>query len=660
MDEAGDIGWERTNRAFLAGAVAELKALLQRHVQSSADASSSSHPGAVPRQDGFLPTLEIVSRGFRLSPFERDILLLCVSAELDPEVADLCGALQNDPLRNYPTFGVALAVFPDTHWSAFTPGGSLRRFRLIELASEPRLTAARLRIDERVMHFLAGIAEMDERLAPAVRAIAPADTGGLAVSHEAIVRQIMACWSSAPRNEPAPVIQLCGDPANCRPIAAAVAAATRQRAAIVAADLAPNSAGEFEAFLRLIERETRLAGLGVLVLEPRASDAAAVAEPQDQPNVSRAAERLDGLVILCERQRRRLAHRASIAIDVGHPQVTEQRQAWRAALGVADGAASEAIDAVCAQFSLPLSAIRSIALEASVNAGGEGGATATPAVWRLCRTRLRARLDALAQRIDVANTWDDLVLPDSETATLRLIAAHMRQRLVVYEDWGFAVKSARGLGISALFTGPSGTGKTMAAEVVANELRLDLYRIDLSSVVSKYIGETEKNLRRVFDAAEESGAVLLFDEADALFGKRSEVKDSHDRYANVEVSYLLQRMEAHRGLAILTTNMKSALDNAFLRRLRFIIKFPFPDAPERAAIWQRVFPAAAPLDGIDHLKLAQMRIAGGNIRNIAVNAAFLAADAAEPVRMGHVLAAARSEYAKLERSLTAAEFEGWG
>ena len=235
----------------------------------------------------------------------------------------------------------------------------------------------------------------------------------------------------------------------------------------------------------------------------------------------------------------------------------------------------------------------------------------------------------------------------------------MRQRTTVYEAWGFAAKGSRGLGISALFAGASGTGKTMAAEVLAGELRLDLYRIDLSQVVSKYIGETEKNLRRVFDAAEEGGAILLFDEADALFGKRSEVKDSHDRYANIEVSYLLQRMEAYRGLAILTTNMKNALDTAFLRRLRFIVQFPFPDAAQRAEIWRRIFPADTPTDGLDIAKLARLNVAGGNIRNIALNAAFLAADAGQPVRMGHLLRAARSEYAKLEKVPAAAEIGGW-
>src|SRR5215472_5961444 len=199
----------------------------------------------------------------------------------------------------------------------------------------------------------------------------------------------------------------------------------------------------------------------------------------------------------------------------------------------------------------------------------------------------------------------------------------------------------------------------MSAEVLANDLRLDLHRIDLSQVVSKYIGETEKNLRRVFDTAETGAAILLFDEADALFGKRSEVKDSHDRYANIEVSYLLQRMEAYRGLAILTTNRKSALDQAFLRRIRFVVEFPFPDAAERAEIWRRIFPATTPVEDLRVDRLARLNAAGGHIRNIALGAAFLAAEAGQPVRMAHLLSAARSEFSKLERPLTDAEVAGW-
>jgi SpoVK/Ycf46/Vps4 family AAA+-type ATPase len=214
----------------------------------------------------------------------------------------------------------------------------------------------------------------------------------------------------------------------------------------------------------------------------------------------------------------------------------------------------------------------------------------------------------------------------------------------------------RGLGISALFTGESGTGKTMAAEVIAHELQLDLYRIDLSSVISKYIGETEKNLRRLFDAAEDGGAILFFDEADALFGKRSEVKDSHDRYANIEINYLLQRMEAYRGLAILATNMRSALDSAFVRRLRFIISFPFPGPTERRRMWQRVFPPETPADELDYDWLARLNVTGGNIHNIGLCAAFLAARADSRVTMPLVLEAARTEYRKLERPIHDSDF----
>src|SRR5439155_5803606 len=254
---------------------------------------------------------------------------------------------------------------------------------------------------------------------------------------------------------------------------------------------------------------------------------------------------------------------------------------------------------------------------------------------------------------------EDLVLPDAQRTILREIAAHVRQRYHVYETWGFASKSARGLGISALFAGASGTGKTMAAEVLARELRLDLYRIDLSQVVSKYIGETEKNLRRVFDVAEVGGVILLFDEADALFGKRSEVRDSHDRYANIEVSYLLQRMDAYRGLAILTTNAKAALDRAFYRRLRFVVAFPFPDLAHRERIWRSAFPDTAPTEGLDYSRLARLHMPGGAIRNIAILAAFRAADTRSAVTMAHLASATRTEMAKVEKTLSPGDTRDW-
>ncbi|MCR0982752.1 ATP-binding protein [Roseomonas pecuniae] len=213
--------------------------------------------------------------------------------------------------------------------------------------------------------------------------------------------------------------------------------------------------------------------------------------------------------------------------------------------------------------------------------------------------------------------------------------------------------------MTALLHGPSGTGKTLAAEVLAGALGLDLWSVDLSALVSKYIGETEKNLRAAFEAAEASGAVLLFDEADALFGRRSEVKDSHDRYANQQASYLLQRMESFRGLAVLTTNFREAIDNAFLRRLRFVIGFPHPGPAERERLWRGAFPPAAPVGALDFARLAQANLAGGHIRNIALAAAFLAAEDGTPIGMAHLLRAARRECAKLERPLTPAEVAGW-
>ena len=261
-------------------------------------------------------------------------------------------------------------------------------------------------------------------------------------------------------------------------------------------------------------------------------------------------------------------------------------------------------------------------------------------------------------------TWDDLILPATEMKLLRQIAAQVGQRNKVYSQWGFDRKMNRGFGISALFAGESGCGKTMAAEVIANGLRLNLYRIDLSAVVNKYIGETEKNLCRLFDAAEEGGAILFFDEADALFGKRSEVKDSHDRYANIEINYLLQRIESYGGLAILATNMKSALDTAFLRRLRFVVNFPFPGIADRRRLWEKVFLqddvarslSAPPLDKLDYDRLSRLNLTGGYIHNVALNACFMAAELKTKVTMPAVLEAARAEYIKLDRPINEADF----
>jgi SpoVK/Ycf46/Vps4 family AAA+-type ATPase len=343
----------------------------------------------------------------------------------------------------------------------------------------------------------------------------------------------------------------------------------------------------------------------------------------------------------------------TVTLDVAPPTAQERLEAWRRVLADVPGAAALAPQ-LASQFVLDLPTIERIAAFALAE---QGEVSPAQRLWQECCLTLRPRLDALAQRIDAKATWDEIVLPAEQDSQLHQIATQVRGRHIVYEEWGFAERMSRGLGISALFAGESGTGKTMAAEVLANELGLPLYRIDLSAVVSKYIGETEKNLRALFDAADSGGFILFFDEADALFGKRSEVRDSHDRYANIEVNYLLQRIEAYRGLAILASNAKAALDTAFVRRLRFIVDFPHPSPADRRRIWERAFTAKTPLEALDLDRLARLNATGGTIHSASLGAAFAATAAGGSVTMPRVLASLKAEYRKLNRPISEADFQ---
>jgi AAA+ superfamily predicted ATPase len=665
-------GWLEANQAYLLRRLAGIKGRLEQHAGRAAAGRTPAVPAmpSLNEQAAFAdrpPALAALASAFGLSPFECDVLLLCAGMELDASIPALCAAAQGDPARPYPTFSLALAMLPQAHWSALSPESPLRHWLLIEIGTGPVLTRSSLRIDERVLHYLVGISELDERLGVLIDPLPPVEPDALAPSQAVLAEQVAQTWVDASPSRDLTVVQMRGSVADCRPVAAAAAAMLGLRAASLHAERLPSANADLDSMLRLWEREAVLSDLGVLLVDcDDTLQAEGDAARTRFSAVSLLLERATGAVILRESQPRRITHRAAKMLEIDHPTRAEQIAVWQAALGdrLPD---PSALDAAAAQFSLSLPAIRTIAAEALAATAPppEGGTISPPdsdvptVVWDLCRRHLRSALDGLAQRIESNLHWDDLVLPAEQKQTLRTIAAQLRQRGTVYDRWGFADKSRRGLGISALFHGPSGTGKTMAAEVLASELQVDLYHIDLSRIVSKFIGETEANLRRVFDAAEQNGAILLFDEADSLFGTRSQVKDSHDRYANIEVSYLLQRMEAYRGLAVLTTNMRTALDPAFPRRIRFAVQFPFPDARQRAAIWRQVFPAAASTLDLDADRLARLNIAGGNIRNIALNAAFLAAGANEPVQMHHLRDATRAEYAKLERRLTQAESEAW-
>lgn len=655
-----DDDWASANQRHLMAALALVRGALERHAGRAADKPSTEAnetselaqqrlPQAAAPQGAY--ALDTLCETFALSPFERDVLLLCAGTELDGGFADLCAGAQGNSRRTYPTFSLALAALPHAHWSAITPAAPLRRWRLIEIAqSGDSITQSPLRIDERVLHYLAGVSYLDERLRGIV---APVSTSSLLPpSHQQLAQRLAAFWRAARARSEWPISFLGGvDQTGKRAVATAASATLGLMLHVIRAADLPTSAAEREALIRLWEREAALQTSALLV------------EQDDSEITSHALltfiENLRGVIFVAGRDSPRARERAVFRVDVQKPSAEEQQQLWRATLGPLAKQLNGQLAPIAAQFSMSAEGIQAAGVQAREALTRNGNETSRVALWDACRLQARPSLDDLAQRIEPAARWDDLVLPEYQTQTLREIASQVKQRAKVYEYWGFARKGTRGLGISALFAGASGTGKTLAAEVLANELLLDLYRIDLSQVVSKYIGETEKNLRRVFDAAEEGGAVLLFDEADALFGKRSEVKDSHDRYANVEVSYLLQRMETYRGLAVLTTNMKSALDSAFLRRIRFIVQFPFPDVAQRAEIWRRVFPSSTPTENLDTDKLARLNVPGGSIRNIALNAAFLAADSEQPVTMPHLLRAARAEYGKFEKPLTETETGGW-
>jgi hypothetical protein len=688
--------WHADNWQYFMGAIAQFQSALQLFVgqedtleqafQTMADWLSPFEATDFNPQ----PRLIQLCQLFGLSPLERNILLLCAGVEMHGALASLCAELHGNPQQPHVTFQLILSIFQAQHWEAFHPDAPLRRWRLVEIGGGNTFANSPVRIDERILHDLLGGHHIDHRLEGIMSAYSTMqpELQFLPESHRQLVARVVHTALGLPGERY--VVQICGwDAASKLAIATAACAEAGLGMRIIAVDALPTDLEAFNQVRCLCEREALLSNSALILdcdrLTERNSEGNVGAVPLNGA-IARWINTLTCPVILLSRERRQSDRRPLITLEVDSLSADEQRAIWYQVMGDRrtvpnptsktsqkknskgnqnnqTQAIDHHIDNLVTYFNLNGPAIRSAWTGAISTIDPPNGKDDTQALsnalWNACLTQSRPKLDDLAQFIEARASWADLVLPEKEQSLLQTIAAHVRQRALVYEKWGFAKKSRRGLGISTLFAGSSGTGKTMAAEVLAKELNLNLYKIDLSSVVSKYIGETEKNLRRIFDAAETGGAILLFDEADSLFGKRSDVKDSHDRYANMEVSYLLQRIESYRGLAILTTNLKTSMDQAFLRRLRFVIQFPFPEANQRAEIWRRIFPAETPTKDLAYDKLGNLQVAGGNIRNIALNAAFLAADAGEPIQMQHILQSAQNEYIKLERSLTEQETKGW-
>ena len=632
---------ERSHEINQAGLCRELDRVYGALTGGGAPGPESTGPPAV--------ALERICEKFKLTPFERDLLLLCAGCELESRFSEACAAANHDPRLIWPTLGMAFTALEGPHWSAIGPEGPLRYWRMIEISPGAGLVRSPLRIAERILHFLTGISCIDDRLQSIVRRL-ECHAAGNPAPYTACAARVAEYWASA-GGVSRPVL-LVGRSCGALLVAEEISRMQGLPCFTMRATDIPQATDERAQIARLWTREALLTGAPLLI-------ATGEGDAQDTARLTGFLDMACGPIAVEVRESSQLEPIAGFPIRVPSMTVPERKAIWVESLGDAALSMNGSLDRIADYFDLDAGAIRLAGAIVRDAAAKHTGSNTAELAWQECRVHACRSFEGLARRIQPRATWEDLILPEAQKDTLHQIAAHLRQRSVVNGEWGFAERYSRGLGVTALFAGASGTGKTMAAEVVAHELDLDLFQIDLSGVVSKYIGETEKNLRRIFDAAENSGAVLLFDEADALFGKRSEVKDSHDRYANLEVSYLLQRMESYRGLAILTTNMKHALDASFLRRIRFILQFPFPSAVERSRIWQRVFPAQTPVGTLDFARISQLNVAGGVIRNIAVHAAFLAADQGTEVGMEHVLRAAKAEYAKLDRPLTPSEIGGW-
>jgi SpoVK/Ycf46/Vps4 family AAA+-type ATPase len=619
-----------------------------------------------------------LARLFDLTAFDVDVVLTCLASELDRGYERLYAYLHDDVTRRQPTVELVLNLLCsdlETKVAArtrFTPVAPLFRHHLVQLGEEPDQRAASLlgrtlRLHPRVARFLLDDDVVDDPLQPYARVVAPAASLDELVLPEAFRRQLSQLVEHAP-SAGVDLVLYCQGPYGVGKQAAATACCQALGGAVLVVDgkrLAASNVEEFATLARLIDREARLQGallywedFDALLADEKDAHLATllpILEAHPGPTfLSGTAtwEPVDALRGV-----------TFVRLEFPQPGYQERLRLWRAALAE-DAAATldPALDlaALANKFRLSGGQIRDAAATARNLAYAR--APSAPQVTQgdlhaACRLHSNRKLAELAQKITPHYTWDDIVLPADQMAQLREIYHQVQHRALVYDAWGFDRKLAMGKGLGVLFAGPPGTGKTMAADVLAGALGLDLYKIDLSTVVSKYIGETEKNLARIFGEARTSNAILFFDEADALFGKRTQVRDAHDRYANVEISYLLQKMEEYDGVVVLATNLRKNLDEAFVRRLQVTVEFPVPDVADRRRIWAQIWPAATPRDpDLDLEFLArEVEVAGGSIRNIALAGAFLAAADGGVVTMAHLLRATHREYQKMGKVLTARE-----
>jgi len=628
------------------------------------------------QREGILLRLPHLSGVFDLSTFENDLLLLALGPQYDLRYQRLYAYLQDDVGRVHPTVDLALRLFCVTEHErvkareSFSSSAPLFSNSLLtpfdETAGAPPLLSRSLKLDDRIAEFLMGSDRLDPRLvgnSPIARWVRPKlDQSDLLIA-ESVKAALEKIISFALAGRPFGCLLYGPEGSGKKAFAEVVCRQSGRLLLVVDLSQLSNSGSSITQLLQIAFREALLYGSAIYLDGWRGSSPA-----EEENSALQIAEMLiedfPGLVFLGSlgRWQPRNAHRF-LSVELPVPDDDLRRQLWEGQLQK-NPALIGKWDAVhlAGAFRFTAGQIQQAVGRAETQAllrEGEGYRITMDDLLAGCRAQSSQHLVSFARKLTPKRTWQDLVLPKDTLAQLEEFCQHVRQRIRVFDAWGFGRKLSLGKGLIGLFSGPSGTGKTLSAEVLARELGLDLYRVDLSSVVSKYIGETEKNLSRVFDDAQMSNAILFFDEADALFGKRSEVRDAHDRYANIEVNYLLQRVEEYEGVVILASNLSKNIDSAFIRRMRFCIELPFPDEEHRQRIWRGVFPSQAPLsEDVDFEFLAKkFKLAGGNITNIALAAAFSAADNGGTIGMEHLMLGLKREYQKLGRVCEKAEFE---
>lgn len=607
---------------------------------------------------------------FDLSPFEVDCILICLAPALDRKYEKLYAYLNDDITKKHPTVDLVLNLLCSStddkidSRKYFDPSASLLKYHLIQFVGDEtsNLLSQSIKLDERMVNYLLEIDHPDARIKSYIKKeVIPPDELILSEEIKNHIRSIIQLNSKKDKKSPYFRFMFTGPyGVGKKTVAQTICRDWKKQILIVDINTIVNDETDFTYIIQLLLREARLTNSAVY-LEHFEQLFIEKMNKTYFDILSNSLEYYLPIVFIGSQVSIELDEKWQenlFKIEFNTPDDNIRQKIWIKYLDAEFD--PENIRALANKFKFTPGKIKdAIKTAHKLAILDDRGELSIEDIYQGCKGQSNQKLEKLASKIKPNYQWDDLILPQEKKEHLKDIETHIKNKDIVYHQWGFADKLSLGKGLNILFSGPSGTGKTMAAEVMARELNLDLYKIDLSMVVSKYIGETEKNLSQIFKEAEESNALLFFDEADALFGKRSEVRDSHDRYANIEISYLLQKMEEHHGVVILATNLSHNMDDAFLRRIDYSLEFPFPEEEYRQQIWEAHIPENAPIsDDVDFGYLArQFPVTGGNIKNIIVNSAFYAVENPGKIKMKHIIRATKREYEKIGKVCLEGDFK---